>query len=158
MRADEQVTVSALCDVSPVIASGGGDAAISDLGLKEDAGVDIAVVDGALVETAIEPWTGPSLWIMGDSTVTDQPAQVPYAPGTTYAGWGQMLPMFLEEQYCVINHAHSGLSSETFRERRHAIIQMPGVNHQRHCQRLQRVKRSQQHIDGHELHGTGEDR
>lgn len=127
VKAGERVTVSALCDVSPVIASGGGDAAISDLGLKEDAGVDIAVVGGTLAEAAIEPWTGPSLWLMGDSTVTDQPAQVPYAPGTTYAGWGQMLPAYLGEQYCVINHAHSGLSTETFRERGHYDLVRRGL-------------------------------
>lgn len=119
LKAGEQVTVSALCDVSPVIASGGGDAAISDLGRMEDTSLDIAVVDGSLAEVQVQPWSGRSLWIMGDSTVTDQPAQVPYAPGTSYAGWGQMLPVFLGEQYCVVNHAHSGLSTETFRQRGH---------------------------------------
>lgn len=127
LKAEERVTVSALCDVSPVIASGGGDAAISDLGLKEDKGVDLAVVGGTLVEVEIEPWTGPSLWIMGDSTVTDQPAQVPYAPGATYAGWGQMLPAYLGEQYCVVNHAHSGLSTETFRDRGHYELVRQGL-------------------------------
>lgn len=119
LRDGEQVQVSALCDVSPVIASGGGDAALSDLGRMEDTSLDIAVVGGSLAEVQVRPWSGRSLWIMGDSTVTDQPAQVPYAPGTSYAGWGQMLPLFLGEQYCVVNHAHSGLSTETFRERGH---------------------------------------
>lgn len=34
----------------------------------------------------------PTLYIAGDSTVTDQSAEYPYAAGTSYAGWGQMLP------------------------------------------------------------------
>lgn len=122
LKADGEIKAAALCSVSPIIASGGGDAALSDLGRMEDTSIDIAVVGGAMAEVVIEPWSGRSLWIMGDSTVTDQPAYIPYAPGTSYAGWGQMLPAFLGEQYCVINHAHSGLSTETFRERGHYAL------------------------------------
>lgn len=119
IKAGERVTVTALCSVSPIIPSGGGDAAVSDLGRMEDTSIDVAVMGAALAEISITPWDGPSLWLMGDSTVTDQPAQIPYAPGVTYAGWGQMLPLYLGVQYCVSNHAHSGLSTETFRDRGH---------------------------------------
>ena len=33
----------------------------------------------------------PTIYIAGDSTVTDQSADYPYAPGTSYSGWGQMI-------------------------------------------------------------------
>lgn len=115
----QRVTVSALCEVSAIIASGGGDAAVSDLGRMDCKSVDISVVGGILEAVTVEAWEGPALYLMGDSTVTDQPAQVPYAPGAAYAGWGQMLPCILGEQMCVSNHAHSGLSTQTFRDRGH---------------------------------------
>ena len=121
----EQVTVTALCDVSPIIAVGGGDAAAGDLGRAEDTSVDVVVTGAALYSLEIRPWEGKTLWLMGDSTVTDQPAQTPYAPGATYAGWGQMLPVYLGEQYCVSNHAHSGLSTETFRDKGHYGLMVP---------------------------------
>ena len=121
----ERVTVTALCDVSPIIAVGGGDAAAGDLGRAEDTSVDVVVMGAALYSLEIRPWEGKTVYIMGDSTVTDQPAQVPYAPGATYAGWGQMLPVYLGEQYCVSNHAHSGLSTETFRDKGHYDLMLP---------------------------------
>lgn len=119
LTAGQRTAITALCDVSPIIAVGGGDAAESDMGRFEDTSVDIVVIGAALSSVRIEPWNGPSLYLMGDSTVTDQPAEVPYAPGATYAGWGQVLPLYLGEQYCVSNHAHSGLSTETFRDKGH---------------------------------------
>ena len=121
----ERVTVTALCDVSPIIAVGGGDAAEGDLGWADDTSVDVAVIGAALYSLEIRAWEGKSVYIMGDSTVTDQPAQVPYAPGAAYAGWGQMLPVYLGEQYCVSNHAHSGLSTETFRDKGHYDLLLP---------------------------------
>lgn len=119
LKRGEQKVLTALCDVSPIVAVGGGDAAQGDLGRTEDTSVDIAVIGAALTAVAIAPWEGPSLYLMGDSTVTDQPASVPYAPGEVYSGWGQILPLWLGAQYCVSNHAHSGLSTETFRDRGH---------------------------------------
>ena len=123
----ERVTVTALCDVSPIIAVGGGDAAEGDFGRVEDTSVDVAVIGAALYSLEIRPWEGKTVWLMGDSTVTDQPAQTPYAPGTAYAGWGQMLPVYLGEQFCVSNHAHSGLSTETFRDKGHYELLFPLV-------------------------------
>jgi len=43
----------------------------------------------------------PTVYLMGDSTVTDQP----FEPA---ASWGQMLPRFLDDGVAVSNHAESG--------------------------------------------------
>ena len=58
--------------------------------------------------TAIEivPATTPTLFLLGDSTVCDQ-------PGEPYSSWGQMLPRFLKPGIAVANHAESG---ETYRD------------------------------------------
>jgi len=69
----------------------------------------------------------PVVYIAGDSTVTDQSADYPYAPGTSYSGWGQMLPAYFDDRIAVSNHAHSGLTTESFREEGHyAIIDQYG--------------------------------
>ncbi len=52
-----------------------------------------------------------TLFIAGDSTVTDQPAV-----GYPYAGWGQMLPRLFKHDVLVDNHALSGRSSRSFIE------------------------------------------
>lgn len=70
----------------------------------------------------IEPLCCPVLYIAGDSTVTDQSAEYPYAPETSYAGWGQMLPSLLGGELTVSNHSHSGLTTESFRQEGHAEI------------------------------------
>lgn len=64
----------------------------------------------------------PTLYIMGDSTVTDQSTSYPYHPSCSYCGWGQMLSLFLKSGICLSNHAHSGLTSETFRSEGHYDI------------------------------------
>ncbi len=118
----QSVRIRALCDVSPIIPSGGGNAAEGEFARADDTSVDITLLGAALTAVRIEPWQGPMLYLMGDSTVTDQPAQYPYAPGATYAGWGQVLPLYLGEAYCVSNHSHSGLSTETFRTKGHYAL------------------------------------
>ncbi|GAA2404375.1 rhamnogalacturonan acetylesterase [Streptomyces glaucosporus] len=50
---------------------------------------------------------GPALFLAGDSTVCDQPAE-------PYSGWGQQLPQFLKRGLAVANHADSGESSASF--------------------------------------------
>ena len=51
----------------------------------------------------------PTLFLAGDSTVTDQPSgQYPYA------GWGQMLGKFVGPELAISNHARSGRSSKSF--------------------------------------------
>lgn len=58
----------------------------------------------------IESAPGLPVWFLaGDSTVTDQPSgQYPYA------GWGQMLPVFLGPGAAVSNYARSGRSTKSF--------------------------------------------
>jgi len=49
----------------------------------------------------------PTVFLAGDSTVTDQP----FEPG---ASWGQMLPRFLSSGIAVANHAESGETLKSF--------------------------------------------
>lgn len=51
----------------------------------------------------IEKIDVPTLYLLGDSTVCDQ-------PGEPYASWGQMLPRFFAPSVAVANHAESGES------------------------------------------------
>jgi lysophospholipase L1-like esterase len=54
----------------------------------------------------ITPAQVPTLFLLGDSTVCDQ-------PGEPYNSWGQMLPRFLKPGIAVANHGESG---ETYRD------------------------------------------
>lgn len=63
-----------------------------------------------------------TVYLCGDSTVTDQSAEIPYLPGACYASWGQALPAFLEGRIAVENQAHCGLTTETFRQEGHMDI------------------------------------
>ncbi|KFC71441.1 GDSL-type esterase/lipase family protein [Massilia sp. LC238] len=54
----------------------------------------------------ITPVQVPTLFLLGDSTVSDQ-------PGEPYNSWGQMLPRFLKPSVAVANYAQSG---ETYRD------------------------------------------
>lgn len=84
--------------------------------------VALAVV-GACARPAsvdVEPAPeAPTVWIAGDSTVTDEGASYPYAPSDPYCGWGAMLPAWLDAGVAVSNHARAGLTSVTFRTGRH---------------------------------------
>ena len=51
----------------------------------------------------IEKVDVPTIFLLGDSTVTDQ-------PGEPYASWGQMLTAFFKPEIAVANHAESGES------------------------------------------------
>lgn len=55
----------------------------------------------------IEPITVPTVFLAGDSTVTDQR----FEPA---AGWGQMLPRFFKPEISVANHAESGETLKSF--------------------------------------------
>lgn len=63
-----------------------------------------------------------TVYLAGDSTVTDQTANYPYNPKSTYCGWGQMLGQYLKKGACVSNHALSGLTTQTFKELRWDIV------------------------------------
>ncbi len=55
----------------------------------------------------IEPVSAPTIFLAGDSTVTDQYAE-------PAASWGQMLPAMLDGQVAVANHAKSGATLKSF--------------------------------------------
>ncbi|HJO64884.1 MAG TPA: rhamnogalacturonan acetylesterase [Sphingomonas sanguinis] len=61
----------------------------------------------ALRHVTIAPVEVPTLFLLGDSTVTDQPAE-------PAASWGQMLPAFLSPTVAVANHAESGETLKSF--------------------------------------------
>ncbi len=64
----------------------------------------------------------PTIYIGGDSTVTDQSADYPYASGCSYSGWGQMLSAYINESIAVSNHAHSGLTTDSYRKEGHYAL------------------------------------
>ncbi|WP_022776773.1 GDSL-type esterase/lipase family protein [Butyrivibrio sp. AE3009] len=79
--------------------------------------------DDISVDITIEEKEVPVIWIAGDSTLTDQNAGVPYFPKDSCGGWAQMLSMFIQGA-AVCNMAHSGLTSNCFRDDGHyAIVQ-----------------------------------
>ncbi len=63
--------------------------------------------DGAVDTVRIEPADVPTLYLVGDSTVTDQPSE-------PAASWGQMLPALLGDRVAVANHAESGETLKSF--------------------------------------------
>lgn len=63
--------------------------------------------DARLATVTIEPVTAPTVFLAGDSTVTDQP----YEPA---ASWGQMLPAMLDNGVAVANYAKSGATLKSF--------------------------------------------
>ena len=60
-----------------------------------------------LVNIEIERVVVPRLFLLGDSTVTDQPAE-------PYASWGQMLPRFFAPSIAVANYAEGGETLKSF--------------------------------------------
>lgn len=77
--------------------------------------------DAKITSATAVPSNRPVIYIAGDSTVTDQEAEYPYNPHSTYCGWGQMLPVFLKPGIAVSNHAQSGLSTATYLESNHQV-------------------------------------
>lgn len=92
--------------------------------VSADKTLDITVVADRprISEISVEEITCPAVYIAGDSTVTDQSADYPYAPGTSYSGWGQMISAYFNDRVAVSNHAHSGLTTESFRKEGHYDI------------------------------------
>ncbi len=90
----------------------------------EDKTLDITVVadQPRISGIEVEETKCPTVYIAGDSTVTDQSADYPYAPGTSYSGWGQMISAYFNDGVAVSNHAHSGLTTESFRKEGHYAI------------------------------------
>ena len=63
----------------------------------------------------------PVIWIAGDSTLTDQNAGIPYYPYGSCAGWAQTLARYVEKA-AVCNLAHSGMTTNCFRDDGHYAI------------------------------------
>ena len=55
----------------------------------------------ALRSLEIEKADVPTVFLLGDSTVCDQPAE-------PWNSWGQMLPRFFKPEVAIANHAESG--------------------------------------------------
>lgn len=75
-----------------------------------------------LSKITIEKIDVPTIYIAGDSTLTDQTGAYPYIPENCYCGWAQFLTFFLNNNIAVSNHAHSGLTTESFRNEGHYSI------------------------------------
>lgn len=71
---------------------------------------------------SVEPYTAPTIYIAGDSTVADQKAEYPYIPKATYCGWGQMFPLYLSEGIAVSNHSQSGSTTEDFKQANWLVV------------------------------------
>lgn len=117
LRAGEAVSRSFVTNICPIIPR-------TYEQTMDDRTLDVTVVGAGvhLCEISAEPWQGTTLYIAGDSTVTDQSADYPYLPGSSYCGWGQMLSAYLGDRIAVSNHAHSGLTTESFRSEGHYDI------------------------------------
>ncbi|MFA9377069.1 MAG: GDSL-type esterase/lipase family protein [Lachnotalea sp.] len=95
---------------------------------KEIAFTDNSVCITILGETpkisaiTIEEINIPTIYIAGDSTLTDQTGAYPYVAESCYCGWAQFLGYFLNNKASICNHAHSGLTTESFREGGHYSI------------------------------------
>lgn len=73
------------------------------------------------IKVQIEREDVPVMWIAGDSTLTDQNAGIPYYPYGSCAGWAQTVSRFVRKA-AVCNLAHSGLTSNCFRDDGHYDI------------------------------------
>jgi len=116
----EEKTITFSADISPIIPRG-------KTAAESDTRLTITLISNSAYLTSITAINASSLdcrriLIAGDSTVADQSADVPYAPSTCYCGWGQMLTAFIGTRWCVSNHAHSGLTTESFRTEGHYEI------------------------------------
>jgi len=75
----------------------------------------------------------PVLFLGGDSTVTDQAAPLPYLPGVSYTSYGQSITAYLTNPIAVENHAHSGLTTETFIQSGHWDLVMKWIKEEDFC-------------------------
>ncbi|MBQ8639435.1 MAG: rhamnogalacturonan acetylesterase [Lachnospiraceae bacterium] len=113
-----RLTLSLVVNVTDIIPRGQNDR-------KADSTVTITLIGSRirLTSVSLRPCDVPTLYIAGDSTVTDQSGSYPYRPEQCYSGWGQALPLYLNDSVALSNHAHSGLTTESFRaEGHHAIV------------------------------------
>lgn len=89
-----------------------------------DTSFDLTIIADkpTLSAVSISKIESPTIYIAGDSTVTDQSGFYPYDPGCSYSGWGQCFSAYLKPGITISNHSHSGLTTQTFREEGHYSI------------------------------------
>ena len=76
----------------------------------------IARGTGALTALTVSPATSPrTLFIAGDSTVSDQSPQLNVSSASRFTGWGQFIPTYFDDGIAVANYADSGESTAAFR-------------------------------------------
>lgn len=75
--------------------------------LNWDDRLSLEILGDGVRAIAVAPVTVPTIFLLGDSTVTDQPAE-------PAASWGQMLTAFLTPDIAVANHAESGETLKSF--------------------------------------------
>ncbi|MGI6106515.1 MAG: GDSL-type esterase/lipase family protein [Lachnospiraceae bacterium] len=81
--------------------------------------VYVSVTGGAgLEKVTVSREDVPVIWVAGDSTLTDQDALAPYWPAESCTGWAQVLSRFVQGA-AVCNQAHSGLTTNCFRDDGH---------------------------------------
>lgn len=92
--------------------------------IYEDTSIDITILASSPVisKVSIREVECKTIYIAGDSTLTDQGAAYPYDPGCSYSGWAQMFPAFFNNGIAVSNHAHSGLTTDSFIKEGHYNI------------------------------------
>lgn len=117
LKPGETKRVTALEHVCPIIPRNHAEE-MADRSVK----ISLVAEEVRIREILISPAEVPTIYIAGDSTVTDQTASYPYLPEQSYSGWGQMLGYYMEERFAVSNHAHSGLTTESFRSEGHYRI------------------------------------
>lgn len=83
-------------------------------GLVGDGYVNVCLLgeNAALAQLEIEQLeTAPTLWILGDSTVTDGGGSLPFFPLQNYTGVGTGVTKYLPENIAVVNEGEGGLSA-----------------------------------------------
>lgn len=97
--------------------------------VRRKSSLDISIIGHcpSLTRVAAEPVQVPTLYLAGDSTMTDDGADYPYNPAACYAGWGQALDACLNGSIAVCNQAHNGRTTETFRTEGHYDLVMQRI-------------------------------
>ncbi len=68
--------------------------------------------DFIVPETVVSAKKGPTIFMIGDSTMADKPV----VPANPERGWGQLLPTYFREGVRIENHSANGRSSKSFRD------------------------------------------
>lgn len=123
IKAGEEWTKTFLTNICPIVPRNHTEA-------MDDTTLDVTVIGKGLHLKAVEviPATCRTIYIAGDSTVTDQSADYPYYPYHSYCGWGQMLSYYMGREAVISNHSHSGLTTESFRSEGHYKVLIENIS------------------------------